>query len=127
MRHVPTKDVGAKVEELKEMLERSQHGDFTNIAPTGKCGVCLANGMENHKARNGSYGCFSCNVRVCWHPDCLRDHLALNRGNRAGGKMVRKERKPAGGQAKYHGFGAAEDEEEEEEEREEQPRGTRRR
>ena len=61
------------------MLERDQsnHDDFVNIKPSGKCGVCLANGLESYKARNGSYGCFSCNVRVCWHPDCLRDHLAI--------------------------------------------------
>ena len=32
-------DVGAKVDELKHMLERDQsnHDDFVNIKPTGKC------------------------------------------------------------------------------------------
>ena len=108
-------NVGAKVDELKQMLERDQsnHDDFVNIKPSGKCGVCLANGLSAQKARNGSYGCFSCNMRVCWHPDCLRDHLAMMRGNKAKGAMVRKERAPAAGGSKNH-FGEEEEEEEEE-------------
>jgi hypothetical protein len=81
------------------VLEQSQHEDFCNIVPTGKCGVCIAraDGIQ----RNGSYGCFGkCNVRVCWNLECLRDHLAFNRGNIAVGTMVRKERAPASGDAK---------------------------
>lgn len=102
-------ELGEKVDELKEMLERdrSNHDDFCFIFPTGKCGVCLAN--ETTPARNGGYGCFSCNVRVCYHPDCLRDHLALMKGNTTKREMVRKERKPATGECKSHGFGAGED------------------
>ena len=90
--------VSAKLDEVKELLERdkSQHEDFVNIEPKSKCGVC--------GERNGSYGCFDCNVRVCWHPKCLRDHLALNKGNkaRASAPMIRKERKPASGSTKNH-------------------------
>ena len=93
--------VSAKVDEIKELLQQSQHEDFCNIARTGKCGVCIAraDGIQ----RNGSYGCFGkCNVRICWHPDCLRDHLALNRGNKAVGTMVRHKRAPASGEVKHH-------------------------
>jgi hypothetical protein len=95
-------DVGAKVDELKVIFERDQsnHEDFDNIMPTGKCGVCIAQGAS--PARNGSYGCFSCNARVCWDPHCLRDHLALNKGNtaRPSAPLVRKQRQPAMGRAK---------------------------
>ena len=98
---VDDRDVGAKVDEIKEMLEGG-HEDFVNIKPTGKCGVCLYNGVVSHMARNGSYGCFTCNVRVCWHPDCLRDHLTRKRGKEAKGEMKREERKPASGESKSH-------------------------
>ena len=118
-------DVGAKVDELKQLLERDQanHEDFVNIKPTGKCGVCLANGQSAYHARNGSYGCFSCNVRVCWHPVCLRDHLAMMKGNKAKGDMVRKERAPAVGAIKDHSRDAEEEEEEEEEQEPRRRRG----
>ena len=96
--------LGAKVDELKGILERDsfQHEDFDNVVPTGKCGVCIAQGVS--PARNGSYGCFICNVRICWHPHCLRDHFALNKGNtaRPTAPLVRKQRKPATGQTKNH-------------------------
>ena len=94
--------VSVKVEEIKEMLQKARHEDFCNVVPTGKCGACIARGEE--KPRNAGYSCFSCNVRVCWHPDCLRDHLALNLGNKAreSAPLVRKERTPASGERKCH-------------------------
>lgn len=92
---------GVSAKKIKVLLEQSKHEDFCNIVPTGKCGVCIA--RADGILRNGSYGCFGkCNVRICWHPGCLRDHLALNRGNKAVGTMVRKERAPASGEAKHH-------------------------
>ena len=111
--HLTLRTWWTQVDKLTEMLERDQtmHEDFGNIIPSGKCGVCIARGEG--KPRNGGYGCFSCNVRVCWHPACLRDHLALNRGNRAkpNAPLVRKDRAPASGEAKNH-FTPNEEEEE---------------
>ena len=90
--------VAAKLDEVKGLLERShsQHEEFYNIKPTSTCGVC--------RKRNGGYGCFSCNVRICWDPACLRDHLALGKGNtaRESQPMVRKDRNPASGSRKNH-------------------------
>jgi len=82
------------------------HADFVNIEPKSKCGVC--------GERNGSYGCFDCNVRVCWHPTCLRDHLALGKGSKArpSAPMIRKDGKPASGSRKNH-FEREDDEEQE--------------
>ena len=90
--------VAAKLDEFKDLLGRScsQHEEFYNIKPTSTCGVC--------RKRNGSYGCFSCNVRICWDPACLRDHLTLGKGNtaRESQPMVRKDREPASGSRKNH-------------------------
>ena len=72
----------------------TSHGEEVSII------VGIYNGVG--KARNGSYGCFTCNVRVCWHPDCLRDHLTRKRGKEAKGEMKREERKPASGESKSH-------------------------